>query len=199
MDLDNTLESHKREVSLLRDKLTTAELKLEEAQRAKLKERVGIATPFTPRKPTKMAEIRPLTPTSGKRGIKDMVEEVVEGKKRKLGYGGIPFDPEGVRGKGVVVGLKLGGVLWEVGVGGVLAALEEAGFILAEGARWLVEEKERKRREKLGRMSSTVVAFIRGVAEADVLLKKGLWLGGRWHSVKRYEAVQPIRVKKGWA
>jgi len=99
----------------------------------------------------------------------------------------------------VVVGLKLGGVLWEVGVGGVLVAMEEAGFILAEGARWLVDEKERKRREKLGRMSSTVVAFVRGVVEADVLLKKGLWLGGRWHSVKRYEAVQPIRVKKGWA
>jgi len=84
MDLDNTLESLKREVSLLRDKLTAAELKLAEAQRAKLKERVGIATPFTSRKPTKMAEIGPMTPTSGKRGIKDMVEEVVEGKKRKL-------------------------------------------------------------------------------------------------------------------
>ena len=116
-----------------------------------------------------------------------------------MDIGGIPFDPEGVRGKGVVVGLKLGGVLWEVGIGGVLDALEEAGFILAEGARWLVGEKERKRRESLGRMSSMVVAFVRGVAEADVLLKKGLWLRGRWHSVKRYEAVQPIRVKKGWA
>ena len=44
-----------------------------------------------------------------------------------------------------------------------------------------------------------MVAFVRGVAKADVLLKKGLWLGGRWHSVKRYEAGQPIRVKKGWA
>ena len=43
-----------------------------------------------------------------------------------------------------------------------------------------------------------MVAFVRGVAEADVLLKKGLWLRGRWHSVKRYEAVQPIRSKKGW-
>ena len=42
------------------------------------------------------------------------------------------------------------------------------------------------------------MAFVRGVAEADVLLKKGLWLRGRWHSVRRYEAVQPIRAKKGW-
>jgi len=59
-------------------------------------------------------------------------------------------------------------------------------------------EKERIRREKMGRLSSTVVAFVRGVGEAEVLMKKGLWLGGRWHSVKRYEAVQPIRMTKGW-
>ena len=80
-----------------------------------------------------------------------------------------------------------------------MVALEVAGFVLAEGARWLVGEKERARREALGHMSSMVVAFVRRVAEADVLLKKGVWLGGRWHSVKRYEAVQPIRVKKGSA
>ena len=58
-------------------------------------------------------------------------------------------------------------------------------------------EKERARREKYGHTSSTVVAFVRGVAEADILLKKGLWLKGRWHSVKRYEAVQPKHAKKG--
>ena len=87
---------------------------------------------FTPRKPFTRAEVRLMTLTSGKRGIKEMVDEVVEGKKRKLGYGGIPFDPEGVRGKGIVVGLKLGGGLWEMVIGGVLATLEEAGFILAE-------------------------------------------------------------------
>ena len=140
MDLDNTVESLKREVSLLKDKLTEMELKLAEDQRAKLRERVGSAMPFTPRKPF-TTEVRLLTPTSGKRGIKELVDEVVEGKKRKVGYGGIPFDPEGVRGKGVVVGLKLGGVLWETGIGGVLDALEEAGFILAEGGRWLVGER----------------------------------------------------------
>ena len=90
MDLDNTVESLKREVSLLRDKLTEAELKLAGAQRAKLRERVGSAVPVTPRKPT-IADVQPMTPNSGKRGIKEMVDEVVEGKKRKLGYGGIPF------------------------------------------------------------------------------------------------------------
>lgn len=58
-----------------------------------------------------------------------------------------------------------------------MGALEETGFILAEGARWLVGEEERKRREGMGRVSSTVVAFVRSVAEADVLLKKDLWLG----------------------
>ena len=198
MDIRNIIDGLKREVSLVRDKLTTVELRLAEAEREKMKKEVENVIPFTPRKPFTRAELRPVTPTSGKRAIKELVDEVVEGRKRKVGYGGIPFDPEGVRGKGIVVGLKLGGVLWETGIGGVLAALEEAGFILAEGVRWLVGEKERARREALGRMSSMVVAFVRDAAEADVLLKKGLWLGGRWHSVKRYEAVQPIRVKKGW-
>ena len=60
---------------------------------------------------------------------------MVDGKKRRVGYGGIPFDPEGVRGKGIVVGLKLGGVFWETRIGGVEDALEEAGFIITEGTR----------------------------------------------------------------
>ena len=122
----------------------------------------------------------------------------MDDKKRKLRDRGIPFDPEGLRGKCIVVGLKLDGVLWEVGIGGVVAAIDEGGFILAEGARWLVDEKERVRRQALGWQSSTVVVFVRGVAETDALMKKSLWLRGRWHSVKRYEAVQPIRVKKEW-
>jgi len=29
------------------------------------------------------------------------------------------------------------------------------------------------------------------------LLRRGLWLGGRWHSVKRFEVVQPVRKKLG--
>ena len=111
MDIENTINSLKREVSLLRDKLPAAELKLAEAKRAKMKKEVENVIPFTPRKQFTRAELRPATPTSGKRGIKELVDEVVEGKKRKVGYGGISFDPEGVRGKWVVVGLKLGGVL----------------------------------------------------------------------------------------
>jgi len=108
----------------------------------------------------------------------------VDGKKRKLREGGMPFDLEGLRGKGVVVGLKMGGVLWDVGIGGGVAALEKAGFILVEGARWLVEEKEMARRKALGWQSSTVEVFVRGVAETDAVMRKGLWLEGRWHSVK---------------
>ena len=119
MDLSNTIDSLNREVSLLRDKLTTAELKLAEAQKMKIKKEVENVIPFTLRKPFTRAELRPVTPTSAKRWIMEMVEEVVEGKKRKFGYGGISFDPEGVRGKGIVVALKLGGALWETGIGGV--------------------------------------------------------------------------------
>lgn len=66
--MDNTVKSLKREVCLLRDRLTQAELKLVEAQRAELQEGVGKATPFTPRKSWTVAEIRPAPWTSGKRG-----------------------------------------------------------------------------------------------------------------------------------
>ena len=113
MDLKNTIDSLKREVSLLRDKLTEVELKLAEAKRAKMKKEVENVIPFTPGKPYTRVEIRPVTPTTGKRGIKEIIEEVMDGKRRRVGYWGIPYDPEGVRGKGIIVGLKLGGVLWE--------------------------------------------------------------------------------------
>ena len=112
--------------------------------------------------------------------------------------GGIPFDPVGLRGKRTVVGLKVNGVLWEVGVEGLLAALEEESYVICEGARWLVNEEEVVRRKGLGKMLSTVVVFLRGASQVAGLLRRRLWLGGRLHSVKRFEAVQPVRKKSGW-
>jgi len=40
--------------------------------------------------------------------------------------------------------------------------------------------------------------FVRGASDVAGLLRKGLWLGGRWHSVRKFEAVQPDRKKSGW-
>jgi len=51
-----------------------------------------------------------------------------------------------------------------VGVEGLLAALEEEGYMICEGARWLVDEDEVVRRKGLGKTVSTVVVFIRGGA-----------------------------------
>jgi len=62
----------------------------------------------------------------------------------------------------------------------------------------LVNEEEVVRRKGLGKTSSTVVVFLRGASDVAGLLRKGLWLGGRWHSVRRFEAVQPVRKKTGW-
>jgi len=59
----------------------------------------------------------------------------------------------------------------------VVAALEEGGFILAEGSRWLVDDKEVERRRKMGWLSSTGVAFVRGVGGGELLLNKGPRLG----------------------
>ena len=85
-----------------------------------------------------------------------------------------------------------------MGVGGLLAALEEEEYVICEGARWLVDEEEVVRRQGLGKTSSTTVVFVHGVSVVAGLLRWGLWLGGMWHSVKRFEAVCPVRKKSGW-
>ena len=85
IDIGNTIDSLKREVSLLRDKLTAAELKLAEAKRGKMKKEVENVIPCTPRKQFTRAELRPATPPSGKRGIKELVDEVVEEREEKGG------------------------------------------------------------------------------------------------------------------
>jgi len=193
--MDPTIESLKREVTVLREKLNDAEKKLE-IKEAQLRTFVRNSTPFTPKKMETVLEKRPETPKSMKRERESTTFGAREGKRFE--GGGIPFDPVGLRGKKTVVGLKVNGVVWEVGVDGLLAALEEEGFVICEGARWLVDEKEVARRKGLGKTSSTVVVFVRGASDVAGLLRKGLWLGGRWHSVRKFEAVQPDRKKSGW-
>jgi len=193
--MDPTIESLKREVAVLREKLNDTEKKLE-IKVAQLRTFVRNSTPFTPKKKETILEKRPETPKSMKRERESTTFGAREGKRFE--GGGIPFDPVGLRGKRTVVGLKVNGVVWEVGVDGLLAALEEEGFVICEGARWLVDEKEVARRKGLGKTSSTVVVFVRGASDVAGLLRKGLWLGGRWHSVRKFEAVQPDRKKSGW-
>ena len=94
------IDTSKREVSLLRDKLTAAKLKSAEVKRKQMKQGVKNVIPFTLREPFTKVGLRLATPSSSKRGIKEMVDQVVYGKRRRMGYGGIPFDLEGVRGKG---------------------------------------------------------------------------------------------------
>jgi len=193
--MDPSIESLKREVAALREKLNDTEKKLE-IKEAQLRTFVRNSTPFTPKKMETVLEKRPETPKSMKRERESTTFGARDGKRFE--GGGIPFDPVGLRGKRTVVGLKVNGVLWEVGVEGLLAALEEEGFVICDGARWLVNEEEVVRRKGLGKTSSTVVVFLRGASDVAGLLRKGLWLGGRWHSVRRFEAVQPVRKKGGW-
>ena len=174
--MDPTIESLKREVAILREKLNDTEKKLE-IKEAQLRTFVRTSTPFTPKKKETILEKRPETPKSMKRERESTTFGARDGKRRFEG-GGIPFDPEGLRGKRTVVGLKVNGVVWEVGVDGLLAALEEEGFVICEGARWLVDEKEVARRKGLGKTSSTVVVFVRGASDVAGLLRKGLWLRG---------------------
>ena len=133
---------------------------------------------------------------TAKRGLDDLVAQVVDGgKKRKVGGS---FDPEKEEEKSLPYMVKVGGVRWEDGIGGVEAALLEAGVEFCEGTRWLVNEEELEKRRKRGSLASTVVVRVRGLEVVHQLGRAGVWVGGYWCSVKRFVAVQPKRkVWKG--
>ena len=58
--------------------------------------------------------------------------------------------------------VKIGGVRWEEGIGGVEAALNEVGVEFCEGTRWLVKEEELEKRRMCGSLASTVVVRVKG-------------------------------------
>ena len=127
-----------------------------------------------------------------------LVAEVVGGgKRRRLGDGGRVVDPEKAQPVGVIMGLKVGGVLWEDGIGGVRKGLEAVGIEICDEGRWLVGESTRRERMESGKKSSTVLVRVRGEGVASGLFRSGLWVGGRWCSVRRFVAIPPKR-KEGW-
>jgi len=174
------------------------------------------AVAFTPKKitSTEMRPNTPMTPVSpipfklGRKreggegdgsGLLSRVVEVAEGKRRKVEEEvGTRVDPEKEQGKGPVVGLKVGGVAWLVGVEGVVDELGRMGIVICEGSRWLVDENERSRRMKERKASSTVVALVRGGKEVDALFRSGVWLAGRWCSIKRFVSIKPVRKVDRW-
>jgi len=132
-------------------------------------------------------------------GLLSRVVEVAEGKRRKVEKEvGARVDPEKERGIGSVVGLKVGGVAWLVGVEGVVEELGRMGIVICDGSCWLVNEDERGRRMKEGKTSSTVVALVRGGKEVDALFRSGMWMAGRWCSIKRFVSIKPVRKVDRW-
>ena len=124
---------------------------------------------------------------------------VEKGKRRKVEEEvGPSVDPEKLQGKGPTVGLKVGGVAWLLGVEGVVAELGRVGFVICEGSRWLVDDAERGRRMKSGKTSSTVLAMVKGGKEVEALFRMGMWLAGRWCSIKPYLSVKPVRKVDRW-
>jgi len=106
--MDPTIESLKREVDVLREKLNDTEKKLE-IKEAQLRTLVRRATPFTPRQMETVVEMRPDKAKSMKRERESTTFGVRE--RKRFEGGGIPFDPVGLRGKRTVVGLKVNRVL----------------------------------------------------------------------------------------
>ena len=170
----------------------------------------------TPRKiiPTEIRPTTPMTPISPipfrlgrKRGgggeerpvLLLRQVEVEGGKRRKVEEEvGTQVDPEKLRGIGPTVGIKVGGVAWLVGVEGVVEELGRLGIVICEGSRWLVDDKERDKRIREGKTSSTVLAMVRGGKEVDSLFHSGMWLAGRWCSIRRFLAVKPVRKVDRW-
>ena len=185
-ELERKVEDLRKEISVLKGMLWDREKKE--------------AVVATPKKiiPTEIRPTTPMTPISPipfKLGRKRGGGEgdgsgslIVEGgKRRKVEEEvGTQVDPEKERGKGPVVGIKVGGVAWLVGVEGVVAELGRMGFVICEGSRWLVDDAERGRRMKEGKTSSTVLAMVRGGKEVDALFRSGMWLAGRWCSIRRF-------------
>jgi len=89
-----------------------------------------------------------------------LAQEAEGGKRRKVEVGG-PVDSEKRRELRLPAAVKVGGVRWETGIGGVQAGLMEAGVEFSEGSRWLVPEGELQKRKEWGSLSSTVVVRIR--------------------------------------
>lgn len=65
---------------------------------------------------------------------------------------GTLVDPDTKRGTGPVVGLKVSGVGWLIGVDSVVAESElgGVGLVIWEGSDWLVDDTERNRKMKEG-------------------------------------------------
>jgi len=122
------INSLRKEISSLKRELGTARTERKEFK-LKLK-MVGAATwePKTPESPRNIT-------------VEEIVAEVVcGGKRRRVGEVGREVDPEKAQPVGVIMGLKVGGVLWEDGIGGVEKGLETVGIEICDGARWLVGE-----------------------------------------------------------
>ncbi|KAG0643560.1 hypothetical protein HOY80DRAFT_1090482 [Tuber brumale] len=122
-------------------------------------------------------------------GVEQEFSQIVKGNKRRKVVG--EFDPERGWGKMLPMMMKVGGVLWENGIGGVLADLQGTGVVVDEGSRWLVGKEERDRRRANRSSSSTVLLKVLGEESVCDLCRYGIWVGGRWCLVKRFVAIPP--------
>jgi len=71
-------------------------------------------------------------------------------------------------------------------------------IVSCEGGHWLVDDAERDRRMKAGKTSYPVVALVRRGKEVDRPFRSGMWLAGRWCSIRRFLAVKLVRKVDRW-
>ncbi|KAG0123474.1 hypothetical protein HOY82DRAFT_619257 [Tuber indicum] len=160
--MSTQLEEYRGEVEMVRKELG--------GEREKMEKWVKERREFVPLSPERTPELEEKKVDGGgvKRGVR--VEEG-EGKRRCVGeeFGGNGFDPESWWGNWNLVAVRVNGVVWEDGI----------------------DEKDRKARKLRGAWLSTVLAMVRGAKAGQELCRSGLWVKGRWCSVKRFVAVPP--------
>jgi len=76
-------------------------------------------------------------------------------------------------------------------------AMEAMGVKVCEGTSCLVGENVRRESIEAGKKSSTVLVKVRGEEVANRLFRMGIWVGGRWCSIRQFVAIL-AKQKQGW-
>ncbi|RPA92962.1 hypothetical protein L873DRAFT_1847444 [Choiromyces venosus 120613-1] len=211
MSSQNVIDILREEVRMLRKKVKEMEIQLHHTMRDPVPTMSrSKRAQSVPTKPRAIREGTPVAPRALVQKSHTWAKVITKGKKRKVGkdnsrgaeeeekrVGRVP-DPEENRGPGLLVMIKVGGMRWDDGIGGVVEGLKEVGFVSCEGGRWLVDEEERVKRMKHGRKSSTVMVRVVGWERVNELCCTGLWVGGVWCSVRRLMVVLVKRKEAGW-
>jgi len=118
-----------------------------------------------------------IAPKALLRNVSSWAQVAVKGKKRKVEEERRRAPHPVVRWGNVgPVMVKVGGMIWDDGIGGVVEGLKMSGFVVCGEGKRLVREEERKRRMDQSRRSSRVLVKVMDRERVGKLCLAGLWV-----------------------